>query len=677
MSPAVPPARQSLGPLTRLAGIGPARAEKLARLGLEDVRDVLLCLPVGLEEWGPELSIAELAATVRPGELARVRGRVQRARFRRGPGRRSLVTVALADATGELDVLFYNQAWLRERFAVGDELEVRGRRSAAERPALVCERLGTPARALPAPGSVAPIYALCEGVSQEFVRALCQRTAEAFAGELDEPLEPATLARFALPELARAVRALHAPSTREDFERARRRVALEPILELQARLAARRAERDRGAACALALGPAQRARAHSAFPFELTAGQAAALADVAGDLALGRPMRRLVQGDVGSGKTAVGVFAVLAAALNGLQAAFLAPTEVLAEQHAERLAPWLARAGVSSALLTSSLAPRARRALLAELESGALDVVFGTHALFGGEVAYARLALAVVDEQQRFGVEERRRLLDKGRDVHALYLSATPIPRSLAMTLYGDLDVSTIPDRPPGRRPVTTRWLRGAEERELGALLEERLEAGERAYWVCPRIEGDAGAGPASATARHAALSRSRLGAFGVGLVHGRLEPAERARALGAFRSGETRLLVATTVIEVGVDVPEATLIVVESAERLGLAQLHQLRGRVGRADRPSACYLLGSAGAHERLRLLEREHDGFAIAAADLRLRGMGDLLGLRQAGPNAEGLGDPESAVRLLELARDLIVASPAVAREYLGAASGATLC
>jgi ATP-dependent DNA helicase RecG len=379
-------------------------------------------------------------------------------------------------------------------------------------------------------------------------------------------------------------------------------------------------------------------------------------------------MRRLLQGDVGSGKTVLGALACSIAAASGAQAAFLAPTELLAEQHFASLRPLLDAAGVSSALLTGSLSARERRDVLEALSSGRVSVAIGTHALLCEAVAFARLGLAVIDEQHRFGVAQRERLLEKGAGVHGLLMTATPIPRSLALTVYGDLDVSVLREKPPGRTRVHTRWVRQVS-REFEAELEQRLARGEQLYWVVPRIESEANEGEEAAAAvgaqeRFARISARRWREFGVELVHGRLECDERAARLERFRSGASRILVATTVIEVGVDVPAASAIVIEHAERLGLAQLHQLRGRVGRGSTPSACFLLGKPAARARLELLERCDDGFEIAEADLAQRGMGDLAGLRQAGDNREGFDDPALDVELILLARDLAGVSPSPA-------------
>jgi len=653
--------------LRALRGVGPARAALLAAAGLRTPRELLLHLPARLEVSPEPVRLA--AALAAGAETVRVRARVASWRFSRF-GRRSLVRVTLVDESGTADALFFNQPWLRERFRKDEPVELFARVVDARGPALSVTRLAPQGGALPPPGGLTPVYAAPKGMTSEGLAQLVAQARERFGAELVEPLAADVLARLDLPALPQAVADLHAPSDAAAFERARRRVFLEGLLGLQARLAARRSEG--GSARAVRLAPGQRARLTACFPFRLTAAQEAALDDLERDLARAQPMRRLLQGDVGSGKTAVGAWAALAAAAAGAQAAFLAPTELLAEQHLAGLAPRFAAAGVRAVLLTGSL-PAARRAeVLRELAEGTAQVAFGTHALFSGDVRFARLALAVIDEQHRFGVAQRRRLLEKGRDVHALLMTATPIPRSLALTVYGDLEVTLIGEKPPGRGRVTTRWLRGPERARLRARLEGALAAGGQAYWVVPRI-AESASGAEGAAERHAELAAGPLARFGVELVHGRLDGAERERRLARFRAGTARLLVATTVIEVGVDVPAADVMVIEQAQRLGLAQLHQLRGRVGRGSGDAWCFLLGEAGARERFELLERTDDGFAVAEEDLRRRGMGDLLGLRQAGGALGGIeGSLERDLDLVFAARDLARRDAGLRRLYSRARS-----
>ncbi len=658
-------------PLSSLAGIGPARALALARRGLHRLRDLCCLLPRELVRSEERIPIA--AALRLRGAPVTIAATVESGRLTRWRGRRSIYRLRCTDSSGALDAVFFNQPWLRERFVPGMQVELSGTISASGELRLVVESVGTSERPLPRPGSLVPRYPAFEGLSPEFVGRLVQ-TALACADSIEEPLDHAHLARLDLPPLALAVRRVHAPDDVHQYERAHARLALEPWLGFQARMARRREEDRLGHARSIVLAEAEHARALATFPFAFTAGQAQAVREIRGDLSRQRPMRRLLQGDVGCGKTAVAAWAALAVAQRGGQVAFLAPTELLAEQHHQVLAPRLAEAGVRSVLLTGSLPRVERTRVLDELSSGRASIAFGTHALFSAEVAYARLDLAIIDEQQRFGVGQRLALSQKGEAAHLLLLTATPIPRTLAHTLYADLDVSTIQDRPAGRGAVRTRWVRGEKSERLQAFLAERLEAGERAFWVCPRIgegesesEAEERGASTSAVRRARALAASPLARFGVELVHGALDRYERARAVESFRAGRARLLVATSVIEVGVDVPEASIMVVEGAERFGLAQLHQLRGRIGRGPRDSWCLLLGKPSATERLELLERESSGFAIAEADLRQRGMGELAGLRQSGLAAELPGGEAEDLALLILARDLMREDSALRARY----------
>jgi ATP-dependent DNA helicase RecG len=640
-------------PLTALRSVGPVRAERLARMGLESVRDLLLLLPRRLEVPGDEVTVAE--ARERVGAEVTVRGVVARPRFSRF-GRRSTLRFSLEADGAALDVLYFNQPWQRERFAADDEVALAGQVSEGRRgPALVSPRLVDPERA--PEGAGRPIYPTGEGVGQELLASLCRQAVERSAARLCETLPAEPLARLGLPPLPEAVRALHAPPTLEAYEAGRRRVVLEALLPIQARVLERAAGRAGGQAVEIAVDEARHVELCGRFPFTFTAGQGRITADLRADLQRSTPMRRLLQGEVASGKTALGAYACMAAVAAGAQAAFLAPTELLAEQHFAGLRGLLECAGVRSDLLTGSLRASERREVLERLAAGTVDLLFGTHALFSSDVRYARLALAVIDEQHRFGVAQRARLMDKGRDVHVLLMTATPIPRTLALTLYGDLQISTLRELPAGRGRVRTRWLKKDDRVAAERLLLERLEAGERVFWVSPRIgDGDA-PGAERAFER---LKTSSLGRFGVELVHGRLSANTRAARLERFRAGSSRVLVATTVIEVGVDVPEATVMVIEDADRLGLAQLHQLRGRVGRSGGDAWCLLRGAEAARERLELLERCHDGFALAEEDLRRRGMGELSGLRQSGALMEGLG---ADLDLLTAARDLLLEQPAL--------------
>ena len=652
-------------PLTELPGIGPKRAQALAAAGLTTVQDLLLLLPRGLERTGPRLGVAEAARAV--GRFVSVAGRLTSVRLSRMPGRGSVVRVRLQQDDASIDGLFFRQPWLAKQLSAGMDVELYGRVVDARGPALASPRIGTQERPLPAPGTLRPVYPQLAGFRPAFLSKLLTQVVERCADGLVEHVPAADLARMDLPALGSAVRDLHLPRDAARFERARRRLALEPALELQARLLTKAAGRREGRARPLEITDRARERLFAALPFELTAGQRTVLDELSGDVARTRPMRRLLQGDVGSGKTVLGWLACALAARAGAQAAFLAPTELLAEQHLAAVRDFARLAGLRCTLLTGSLRAAERRKRLTALAAGEVDLVFGTHALFSDDVRYADLALAVIDEQHRFGVAQRRALLAKGRDVHVLLMTATPIPRTLALTLYADLDVSTLRERPPGRRPVRTRCVRKDERGRLVEALRERLSRGERVYWVAPRIEStEQGRGVEELAER---LAVGELGTYGVECVHGRLGAAERERRVARFRRGTSGVLVGTTVIEVGVDVPEASAIVVSEPERFGLAQLHQLRGRVGRrADQDAACYLIAPARRSARVELLVDEDDGFTLAEQDLRLRGMGDLGGLRQSGENREGWsGDEEEDLSLLLFAREVLERSPAARAFY----------
>jgi len=653
--------RGAEGLVTELPGVGPARAKLLAELGIETITELMQLSPLRLESTGTSASCAEAAERV--GGVVQIKAEVKRTRFFRRGGKQSVFTAFLEDSSGAIEAHWFNQSWLRESVLEGAKVTVAGRVGLTKKgkPTLVVPRIGNEEKPLPAPDGWEPVYPTVDGLGQGLLRSLC-RLALKSGAELQERVPADVLERLGLPTLMEAVRVLHEPKELELFSRARRRVALDACLHMQARLQRRAREDVSGHALRVERDQAQHEATLSLLPFSLTGDQERVVEELRSDLNRSSPMRRLLQGDVGTGKTAVAFYALVAAAKGGGQALMAAPTELLAEQHFSVLSPLFKEAGIKCQLLTGSTSGRERSALLRKLASGELQVVIGTHALFSDKVQCDRLAVAVIDEQHRFGVAQRTRLLEKGRDVHVLLTTATPIPRTLALSIYGDLDVSVLKEKPPGRGKVTTRWLKKSDGARLMGFLSERLEAGEQVFWVAPRIAAESE--ERGAIEAHARLSSSSLASHGVVLVHGALDASLRQERLASFRAGEAKLLVGTTVIEVGVDVPQATVLVVEGAEHLGLAQLHQLRGRVGRGGRDSWCLLFGKESAAERFELLEGTNDGFEIAEEDLRRRGMGDLDGLRQSG----GGIDPEEDLDLLLAARDLVAAHPALAAAYL---------
>ncbi|VAW13063.1 ATP-dependent DNA helicase RecG [hydrothermal vent metagenome] len=509
---------------------------------------------------------------------------------------------------------------------------------------------------------VEPVYPLTAGISNRMMLG-AQTAALERLPELPEWLDEQTVSARGWPSFAEALASAHHPEEEDDLSPlspVRQRLGFDEIFANQIMLAILRGSRRRTQGRALQGPGGLVGEAKEALPFALTAGQEAALGEILGDMARPEQMVRLLQGDVGSGKTAVAFVALAAAIDAGVQGALMAPTEVLARQHFATLAPLFAAIGRRLALLTGREKGAARKALYAELKSGAIDVVVGTHALFQDDVVYQDLGLAVVDEQHRFGVHQRLALQAKSTKGAAdlLVMTATPIPRTLLLTHYGNMDVTAMTDRPPGRGRIETRALPLERAGDVVARLKLAIADGARVYWICPQIEGENGEGLKAATARHAALVKA-LGPR-VALAHGRLKPAEKDAAMAAFKSGEVDVLVATTVVEVGVDVPEATIIVIENAERFGLAQLHQLRGRVGRGGLDATCLLLYERPLGEiaaaRLDILRQTDDGFAIAEEDLRLRGGGEILGTRQSGLPGFRLADPFAHAPLIEPARKM---------------------
>ncbi|MFN3559294.1 MAG: ATP-dependent DNA helicase RecG [Brevundimonas sp.] len=501
--------------------------------------------------------------------------------------------------------------------------------------------------------AVEPVYPATLGLTSRVIRKLAQQ-ALALAPDLPEWQDPAWLAKQGWGRWHEAIAALHAPAGEPDLDPGspvRERLAYDELFAHQLALARRRRARQITPAPVIRPGEASE-KLLAALPFTLTGAQARAVEDVRRDLVSGEQMGRLLQGDVGSGKTAVAALALADAAASGFQAALMAPTEILARQHYQRLAPMLEAAGVPTVLLTGRDTPAERRPRLAALASGEAAVAIGTHALFQDAVRFDRLGLAVIDEQHRFGVNERQRLQAKGDPrtggVHLLTMSATPIPRTLELTQYGELDVSRLTEKPPGRTPVTTAVLPQARIGEVAKRLKAALDSGAQAYWICPLVAESEASDLAAAEARAADLRR--LLNIEVGLAHGQMPGAEREAVMADFADGRTPLLVATTVVEVGVDVPNASIMVIEHADRFGLAQLHQLRGRVGRGAKASTCLLLYGGGddglgetARIRLETLRRTEDGFEIAEEDFRLRGGGDPLGLKQSGFPAYRFADP----------------------------------
>ena len=634
-------------PVTSLRGVGPALAATLDRLGLRTVQDVLFHLPLRYEDRTRVVPIG----TLRAGDRAVIEGEIQLAEvvFRR---RRALLC-RIADGSGLLTLRFFHfSAAQQESLTRGARLRCFGE----VRPGPAGLEIVHPEYRKIVPGvseaasdSLTPVYPTTEGVQQGRMRALTALAlAQLQGGGLRDWVTPDVLGTVGLPSLEGALRYVHRPPPDADIEAlnagrdpSQRRLAFEELLAHQISLRLLREAADRDDAWPLSRRTDLVDRCLAQLPFELTAAQHRVWHEVSVDLERRHPMMRLVQGDVGSGKTVVAALAALRAVEHGAQAAVMAPTELLAEQHARNFMGWLDPLGVRVGLLTGRLTGKARAALAQDLASGAVQVAVGTHALFQEGVEFDKLALVIVDEQHRFGVHQRMQLREKGRTdgryPHQLVMTATPIPRTLAMTAYADLDVSIIDELPPGRTPVRTVVLPDARRDEVVARIDAACRAGRQAYWVCPLIDESDAVRHQAAEETAAALSAALPGVR-VGLVHGRMPGSRKDAVMTAFKQGQLDLLVATTVIEVGVDVPNASLMVIENAERMGLAQLHQLRGRVGRGTVESTCVLLYAPPltpiARERLGVLRDTNDGFEVARRDLELRGPGELLGTRQTG-------------------------------------------
>jgi len=671
-----------------LSGLSKSTLIRLAKLGIASKFDLVLHLPLRYDDETRLYSLSEAP----PGQPVLVEGNVVETEVRYRP-RRQLVC-HIEDGSGVLTLRFFNfyPSQLKQ-LAAGTRLRAFGEiRHGFSGPEMVHPRYRVLQGDAPVAQALTPVYPTTAGLAQETLRRLIAHSL--VDCDLTDTLPPQLTGRLGLPPFRDAVLLLHSPppqvpqeALQERRHPAWRRMKFDELLAQQLSMRLHRERRRAAGAPALApRGHLTRALAQR-LPFELTRAQRRAWREIEGDLARPHPMQRLLQGDVGSGKTVVAALAAAQCVENGRQVAVMAPTEILSEQHYRKLAGWLAPLAVKVAWLSGGLARREKRAALAAVAKGEAKIAVGTHALIEEEVEFADLALAIVDEQHRFGVHQRLALRMKGSrpnmgaQPHQLMMSATPIPRTLAMSFYADLDVSTIDELPPGRVPVATRLVSEARRTEVIRRVRDACMAGSQAYWVCPLIEESEQLQLKTALATHAALTAT-FPELKLGLIHGRLKGDDKARTMDAFRRGAIQLLVATTVIEVGVDVPNAALMVIEHAERMGLAQLHQLRGRVGRGTEEAVCILLYAnpltPAARERLKIIYEHRDGFEIARHDLRLRGPGELLGARQSGIPLLRFADLNRDLELLEQARAAAATlprdQPEAARRHLARWLGA---
>ena len=646
-----------------LAFVTPAIRERLAKLGIFRLADIVLHLPLRYEDETSLVAIAEAVS----GTSVQVEGDVVETKVEFRP-RRQLVC-HIEDHSGSLTMRFFNFYPSQQRaLAAGTRVraigEIRQGFFGAE---MVHPRFRTLRGEVPLPQALTPVYPTTAGLSQDSVRKLVAHALREI--DLSETLPEQVRRAVGLPLFAESVQLLHGPPPRVDAAALQdrthetwQRIKFDELLAQQLSMRLHYQRRSRLRAQALKSGSKLPHKLIESLPFRLTGAQSRALQEIRGDLARAHPMQRLLQGDVGSGKTIVAAVAALQAIESGCQVAVMAPTEILAEQHYRKFAHWLDPLGIRLVWLSGSVRKRERDAALEQLASGNTMLAVGTHALFQEHVVFRNLGLAIIDEQHRFGVRQRLLLRMKGGEErtqpHQLMMSATPIPRTLAMSFYADLDVSVIDELPPGRTPVTTKLVADTRRDEVLARVREACASGKQAYWVCPLIEESEALQLQTAIDTHERLQRE-FPDLKAGLVHGRMRSAEKVAVMESFQAGEIQLLVATTVIEVGVDVPNASLMIIEHAERMGLSQLHQLRGRVGRGAQSSACILLYQAPlselARERLKVIYENSDGFEVARLDLKLRGPGEILGARQSGVPMLRFADLERDLKLLEAARD----------------------
>jgi ATP-dependent DNA helicase RecG len=644
-------------PLRQLPGVSDHREQLLRRLGVRTVGDLMFHFPRVYEDLSDRRPIAELTA----GSIQTVEGEIVEIESRDLANGGFVVSVVLSDGGPTcLEGVWFNQAGAARRFRYGLRVSFSGKPRWFRdhwQMNTPCVQVADGAATGMGP-AVVPVYPLTEDLRPETLRPLIGRALDRYSRTITDILPDELRRRRDWPPVAEALRVVHFPASMRMATHCRRRFVYEEFLVLQLALALRRREvRDRRRAPVLTTTPAIDTHIRRLFPFRLTGDQDKAVADVVRDLASERPMQRLIQADVGAGKTAVAVYALLVAVADKHQAALMAPTEVLARQHFLTLERYLAHSRVRRLLLTGALTPRERAGALGRLKNGDVDLVVGTQALVQEDVQFAKLGLVVIDEQQRFGVHQRARVRKLGADPHYLVMTATPIPRTVALTVFGDLDVSVIREMPPGRQKVVTRWLQEAQREWLYGQVRAGLEQGRQAYVICPLVEESAALDVRAATETFNELRAGPFRDFRVGLLHGRMDEDDKAAVMADFRDRKLDLLVCTQIVEVGVDVGNATLMVIEHAERFGLSQLHQLRGRISRGELAGQCWFFAEGGrdeAQERLKAFLRTTDGFALAETDVRLRGVGELFGTKQHGLGELRLGNLVTDADLLRQAR-----------------------
>lgn len=642
-------------PVRYLKGVGPKTAERFEKLGILTLSDLLCHYPRRYLDFSKPYSIAEAPAdtecVVKAEVFAKPGGRIL-------PGGRRMERITAGDDVSSLEITWFNNPYAAQKLELGQEYYFQGIVTGGMlRRQMVNPQVRTDAQVKSSPFEA--VYPQTEGLTSSAI-AKCVRQLLPHAELLPDPLPPEMLKKYRLLSKADAVRAIHCPATEEEAFAARRRLIYEELLVLQ--LGIGRMKNHGAASTGAPMKKADASPFWESLPFSPTGAQRRAVEEILTDMSGETSMNRLLQGDVGSGKTLVAAAAIWACIRAGYQAALLAPTEILASQHAENLNRLLSPFGMRVALLTGGMKAAARRTTLAAIRDDEADLIVGTHAILSEGVEFARLGLAVVDEQHRFGVRQRGLLAEKAANPHLLVMSATPIPRTLGLLMYGDLDISILDELPPGRKPVKTRCITGKKRADLYGFLDREIDSGRQAYIVCPAIEDAGGSGLNAVKSYYEDIAKAYLPDRRVGLMHGRLKPKEKAEVIDDFKSGRLDALVSTTVIEVGVDVPNATVMVIENAERYGLSALHQLRGRVGRGSAESWCFLVSdnaSESVQKRLKFLCSTSDGFAVAQYDLETRGPGDFFGSRQHGLPTLQIADLMNDTRTLHAAQSEAVA------------------
>ena len=642
-------------PVRYLKGVGPKTAERFEKLGILTLSDLLCHYPRRYLDFSKPYSIAEAPAdtecVVKAEVFAKPGGRIL-------PGGRRMERITAGDDVSSLEITWFNNPYAAQKLELGQEYYFQGIVTGGMlRRQMVNPQVRTDAQVKSSPFEA--VYPQTEGLTSSAI-AKCVRQLLPHAELLPDPLPPEMLKKYRLLSKADAVRAIHCPATEEEAFAARRRLIYEEVLCLQ--LGIGRMKTHGAASTGAPMKKADASPFWESLPFSPTGAQRRAVEEILTDMSGETSMNRLLQGDVGSGKTLVAAAAIWACIRAGYQAALLAPTEILASQHAENLNRLLSPFGMRAALLTGGMKAAARRTTLAAIRDDEADLIVGTHAILSEGVEFARLGLAVVDEQHRFGVRQRGLLAEKAANPHLLVMSATPIPRTLGLLMYGDLDISILDELPPGRKPVKTRCITGKKRADLYGFLDREIDSGRQVYIVCPAIEDAGGSGLNAVKSYYEDIAKTYLPDRRVGLMHGKLKPKEKAEVMDDFKSGRLDALVSTTVIEVGVDVPNATVMVIENAERYGLSALHQLRGRVGRGAAESWCFLVSdnaSESVQKRLKFLCSTSDGFAVAQYDLETRGPGDFFGSRQHGLPTLQIADLMNDTRTLHAAQSEAVA------------------